>query len=392
MLVLEIFLSPLNTGMNTLVAPYFYSWGCGNPAYKVQSLVDAKGKMGLSAATIAFVISGGTGRVNPEIALITPDIVAFQKMGGKVILSFGGANGPYLEEAVKTAPELFSIWEKLIMSTGVKAFDFDVEGFYLNAAHLNTLRRDALRLLQAKYPDVRVSFTLAVMPPDQWGNASLPGDGVKFLQDHISAGVNINLVNCMTMDYGSSFAVKNQAQLAIACAESLKGQLLKLYPKKTNEELYAMIGITPMIGKNDDANVFQLEDAVTVSRYAKEKRIGLLSYWALQRDQCGTGSLALFSQTNKKDFDYYHAFCDSTLLPPKPGPSPNPAPKPISGPVPLKPVILEPVPSDPRQWVVGVAYKLGDVVILNGTKYVCTTSHTSQADWSPTVPTALWKS
>ena len=376
----------------TVLAPYFYSWGAGNPAYKVQSLVDAHKKVSLSAATVAFVLSGGAGRVNPEISLITPDILAFQKLGGRVILSFGGANGPYLEESVKTPQELFTLWEKLLVDTGVKSFDFDVEGFYLSQNNLNVLRRDALKLLQAKRPDIYISFTLAVMPPDAWGNASLPPDGVKLLEDLTSANVRFDLVNCMTMDYGNSFATKNQGQLAIDIAESLKCQLAKMFPKKTASELYAMIGLTPMIGKNDDANFFRVEDAVKVASYAHEKNLGLLSYWALQRDQCGTGSLAIYSLGNKKDFEFYHAFWQ-VAGPNAPAQEPtaggndaavNPNPKPN-----VAPVILKPVKGN--EWTVGAAFKVGDTVSYNGIKYTCLNPNTSQSDWAPQATASLWK-
>lgn len=372
----------------TIVAPYFYSWGAGNPAYKVQSLVDAHKKIGLTAATVAFVLSGGAGRANPELSLITPDILAFQKLGGRVILSFGGANGPYLEEAVRTPQELYELWEKLISDTGVKAFDFDVEGSYLSQRNLNTLRRDALKVLQAKRPEMYVSFTLAVMPPDAWGNESLPAEGLKFLEEHVTAGVRFDLVNCMTMDYGNSFASRNQGQLAVEVAESLKKQLAKMFPKKAQGDLYGMIGLTPMIGKNDDANFFRVEDAVSVAKFAREKNLGLLSFWALQRDQCGTGSLAIYSQANTKDFEFYHAFKQANVVP-----APNPVPavqdSPIIRPLP-KPVILKPVAAT-NEWTTGYSYKVGDTVFSNGVKYVCINPHTSQVDWMPSATASLWK-
>lgn len=73
------------------VAPYFYMWAQGNPSYAVISLMDAKAKSGLSAATLAFEI--GDGACNPFNAFgvdqMLPDIQSFRSSGGELILSIG---------------------------------------------------------------------------------------------------------------------------------------------------------------------------------------------------------------------------------------------------------------------------------------------------------------
>ena len=38
----------------TEVAPYFYTWGFGNGAYKVKTLMGGKQQAGMTAATLAF--------------------------------------------------------------------------------------------------------------------------------------------------------------------------------------------------------------------------------------------------------------------------------------------------------------------------------------------------
>jgi chitinase len=47
-----------------------------------------------------------------------------------------------------------------------------------------------------------------------------------------------------------------------------------------------MIGITPMIGRNDIvAEVFQQSDAAQLLDFATQSRIGSLSMWSLNRDR-----------------------------------------------------------------------------------------------------------
>src|SRR4051812_6824121 len=47
---------PAGGSGTTEVAPYFYSWGWGNPAYPFTGLADLRAKTGLPAVTVAFVL------------------------------------------------------------------------------------------------------------------------------------------------------------------------------------------------------------------------------------------------------------------------------------------------------------------------------------------------
>jgi chitinase len=49
-----------------------------------------------------------------------------------------------------------------------------------------------------------------------------------------------------------------------------------------------MVGVIPMIGKNDDSEVFSLADATSLAQFAKTNQIGLVSFWSIDRDQPGT--------------------------------------------------------------------------------------------------------
>jgi chitinase len=72
-------------------------------------------------------------------------------------------------------------------------------------------------------------------------------------------------------------------------------QLAALFPVKSTAALHAMMGITPMIGINDDGTTFTLHDAQLVANFARDHGVGLLSYWAFQRDraQAAAGNIPL---------------------------------------------------------------------------------------------------
>jgi chitinase len=303
-------LASASAGAATQLAPYFYTWGYGNTTYAVTSLMDARGKMGLNAATLAFVVSAGGCTVDDSISKMQSDIVAFQNAGGRVIISFGGANGTYLESTC-TVTQLTNLIDGMLQTTGVRAIDFDVEGGQLGNPALNTTRNAVIKALRVKYPNLYVSLTLPSVPVHpSWGGGGLDHYGVAAVQSAATAGATLDIVNLMTMDFGGSYHNgSTMAQLTQSAANAAIAQLATVYPGKTNAQLWAMLGITPMIGNNDVAGeTFTTADAVTITQFAQQKGVGHLSYWALQRDRPGSGSLALYSQVPQTLYQFYNTF------------------------------------------------------------------------------------
>jgi chitinase len=411
------------------VAPYFYTWGYGNSAYKITSLMDAKTKIGLNSATLAFIISGGGCQINPELDLMIADVKSFLAAGGELIISFGGASGPYLEDTCQDETQLFNTMDSLIQRTGIYSLDFDIEGAYIANPILTTRRNNTILKLQAKYPQLHVSFTLPVIPPSPWDAGGLDTNGMNLMKAIVASGVKVSVLNMMTMDYYSNTG-KTHAQLAIAITDQVVNQLKTLYPSKTTAQLYSMIGITPMIGYNDDNTLFSLADTQEVVSYAISKKVGLLSFWALQRDQLGSGSLPLYSGANKTDFEFYSVFKEAageipipipTIVPtptpkptqsptpkptktpkPKPTKSPKPTPSPVPVPVPVPVATPNPEPvatpeptSNPKicqPWVENKGYQAGDVVTYQGQNYTCTQTHFAWpgTNWNPVSVPSLW--
>jgi hypothetical protein len=74
--------------------------------------------------------------------------------------------------------------------------------------------------------------------------------------------------------------------LAIQAAQSTHDQLAALYPGKSNAQLWAMVGVTPMIGINDDnKEIFTAADAAKLVAFANYEGLGRLAYWSENRDQ-----------------------------------------------------------------------------------------------------------
>ncbi|QLG86883.1 hypothetical protein HQ393_00745 [Chitinibacter bivalviorum] len=338
-----------NAALATDVAPYFYTWGFGNSsAYQISSLTAAKAQ-GVNAATLAFIINGSNGCVattdgssNAITGVMKNDIASYQATGGKLILSFGGANGTYLEAAC-TADQMVAQIDALIQSSGIKTLDFDVEGGAVGNTAANAVRSAAIKRLQSKYADLKISFTLAVVPPSlhSWGldAGGLTAESIAVVKSAVDAGVKVNRVNIMAMDYGS-YATAGRSdlgQLAIDAATRTREQMRPLFPALSEAQLWDLIGITPMIGINDvAAEVFTPAHAQTVANFAKANGVGLLSYWALQRDQVGKGDLGVYSGVNTSNLQFFTAFnsvnTGASVATPSPSATPAASAKPSATP------------------------------------------------------------
>jgi hypothetical protein len=288
-------------GVVTEYAPYFYTWGWGDSSYAFSSLMQMKQQGGPSAVTIAFVLSGGGCTVSTDIQNNLADVKAFVAAGGHVKASFGGADGNYLENACADAASLAAALSGFVDATGITDLDFDIEqGSTSSNATVNARRATALASVQAQ-KQIRVAFTLPVNPD------GLDSLGLDVVKTALAAGVKISFVNVMTMDYGNG---TNLGTTPLASVDATAKQLQAAIAGLSSDAAYRMVGATAMIGHNDDSEVFSLDDASTLAAYAKQKHLGLLSYWAIQRDEKCPGGVDLdrCSGVNASTFQFSKIF------------------------------------------------------------------------------------
>jgi len=116
-----------------------------------------------------------------------------------------------------------------------------------------------LAQLQAKNPALKVSFTLPVNP------TGMEEESLVMLRDAKAQGVKIESVNIMTMDYGASLSRgKKMGDLAVSASNASHRQMMEIDPA-------IKIGITPMIGQNDEkGEIFTVDDAREVMAFATE--------------------------------------------------------------------------------------------------------------------------
>lgn len=228
-------------------------------------------------------------------------VAAVRAAGGDVLVSFGGAAGTELAGACADVESLVAQYTLVIDKLSLTRIDFDVEGYWVADDASVALRAQAIAKLQAARAaagkPLSVWFTLPVLP------TGLTPDGLDVVGAALDAGVEVAGVNVMAMDYGDSAAPSPDGQMgmyAIQAATALQGQLAGVYAShgiaKTDAELWALVGVTPMIGMNDvTTELFHLTDAAELVDFGKDQGIGWIGMWSINRDHpCpGTNYVAL---------------------------------------------------------------------------------------------------
>ncbi|MFI9379565.1 chitinase [Kutzneria sp. NPDC052558] len=244
------------------------------------SLLDtAITQHGVTSFTAAFVIGSGCDEIWGDTLPVGNDpntdaaISKAKSEGASVIVSSGGAAGEPLAWTCTDQGKIEDGYQKIIDSYGVTSLDFDIEGAAVADQAAAARQMTAMKDLKARNSTLTFSVTLAVLP------TGLTQDGVNVVTAAKNAGVKIDNVNIMAMDYYNG--TQDMGQAAIQAAQATLGQIKAVDGGYT----YADVGITPMIGTNDDNSTFTLADAATVKNWAASNGIGRLAFWSINRDQ-----------------------------------------------------------------------------------------------------------
>ncbi|WP_321504378.1 carbohydrate-binding protein [uncultured Methanoregula sp.] len=366
---------PVNAWQDQVFSPFV-----DTGLYPDQPLSTISGSTGVRYYTLAFITGSSSGA--PMWAGTIPvsdhhyldEVKKVRAAGGDVIISFGGADGSELATLVTDADTLQARYQSVIDAYDATWIDFDIEGAAVTDTVSVNRRNTVIARLQAANPGLRVSYTLPAEPD------GLTANGLSILRNAAGNGVRVNVVNIMTMDFGAYYAPNPDGKMgdyAVEAAESVEKQLQVLYPEKSSSQVYRMIGITPMIGRNDvQAEVFTLADAKKVEAYAKEHGIGLLAMWSLARDNGSGAGAAWASATSsglvQEDFAFSRIFNAIT------GSQPviTPTPTVTSTPAPTVTVTATPTPAptstpsgDVTAWRADATYVNGDRVTYGADTY-----------------------
>jgi hypothetical protein len=242
--------------------------------------------------SLGFV--NGTGNCQPiwstDDATLRRNVASLRSMGGDVIVSSGGWNADDLVRRCANGAAAAAAYQQVLDAYASDYLDLDPEhGDQHNNLERSIVdrRNDALKILQdnakSKGKTLRVSYTLGVSP-----DAGFNAENLYVLQSALARGVEIDVVNPMTMDFYDGVSGDRMGDRSIEALRKVHGQLKGLYLGRTDAQLWGMLAATPMIGQNDDQReVFTLADARKVVAFANQQHMARLSFWATSRDNGG---------------------------------------------------------------------------------------------------------
>ncbi|BAL86488.1 putative glycosyl hydrolase [Actinoplanes missouriensis 431] len=264
-----------------VVAPYVDILGTGTDIEEVHE------KTGLTDFSLAFVLADAAGTCTPtwggttalDDSAVAGEIEAIDGIGGEVIVSTGGATGTYLEN-VCSSGDLADAYADALDAAGSNHLDVDIEQ---DVDHRTVAA--ALAELQAGR-GTAISLTLPVGGTE----TGLTDADVELLRTLADAGVELT-VNAMTMNFSYD---SGWGEAMTEATEAVHADLATVWPGRTEAQLYAMLGVTPMIGVNDTGPVTTVANARTVLAFAAAKGLGFVRFWSVNRDNgdCGDGELS----------------------------------------------------------------------------------------------------
>jgi hypothetical protein len=249
---------------------------------------------GVRSVTLAFISADGhscapawSAHTPIATASIDAQVSLLRDAGGTVAASFGAQWSSDLALVCHTSASLASAYESVIDRYRLTAVDFDVNGPALNNAAAQARRLSAIGSVESSarlaHRELRVTLSLPATP------SGFTAPGVALLRTARRAGLRIDDVNAVAMNFGDDAAPNPSGRMgyyAIQAARAAHDQLAAVWPSATSAQRWAGLGLTPMLGVNDDRDeVFALDDAQQLVSFARGVGLGRLAEWSLDRDR-----------------------------------------------------------------------------------------------------------
>ena len=292
-------------------APYYEMYNTST------NLVNQSQKSGAKYLSLAFLQTATAGSCSAYWDGDTTKPIAYssygaqitkiQKSGGQVIPSFGGftadSTGTDIADSCTDVASIAAVYEKVITTYNLTRIDLDIEANSLTNTDGINRRNEAVAMVdswaKSHHRNVQFSYTLPTT------TTGLDAQETPILQNAITDGATVSVVNLLTFDY----FIGTQQEMATDTEQAAAGTITELgtlYPSKTQAQLWAMLGVTEMPGIDDFGTdeTFTEADATTVMNWAQSNGLGMLSTWAVQRDngRCpgtkGAGSCSGITQTH----------------------------------------------------------------------------------------------
>ena len=216
--------------------------------------------------------------------------------GGDYAISIGGQVGdaPWVVSQNQNALENF--YKEVISTYKLKRMDLDIEESNQDQDQ-NIINARAIKAVQDE-TNIEITLTIPIMPSG-WDQKQ-----INIINAYLDAGVDIAIINSMTMCYGTGVnADEDYGTASVRAITNSINQLKTIYSNHgielSDDQAYLKTGATFSIGYESNLYpVFTLDMANTVINDAKKHYYGLVSMWSMGRDAMLEPNSAITSQYN----------------------------------------------------------------------------------------------
>ena len=238
----------------------------------------------------------GSGSTNSQYQGIVQSLENLRKRGGDYAISIGGQVGDAPWVVTQNQNALENFYREVIQTYSLKRLDLDIEESNQDQDQ-NIINAKAIKTVQNE-TNIEITLTIPIMPSG-WEQKQ-----INIINAYLDAGVDIAIVNSMTMCYGTGvYPNEDYGTASVRAITNSVEQLKKLYANHgqelTDDLAYLKTGATFSIGYESNLYpVFTLEMANTVVNDAKKHNYGLVSMWSMGRDAMLETNSAITSQFN----------------------------------------------------------------------------------------------
>lgn len=192
-------------------------------AYPTPNLNAMAGGSWNNFFTLAFVVAGRDkkaawgGTVPLDSQYFLDQIRKLRAAGGEVSISFGGANGIELAQAIQDVDELVAAYSSVIDLYSLTRVDMDIEGGAVADRASVDRRNKALAQLQKLYPGLQITYCLPVLP------TGLTADGVALIENAFKNKVKVAGFHGMAMGESRKWAQSHVLPLTLIASMCVRG-------------------------------------------------------------------------------------------------------------------------------------------------------------------------
>ncbi len=239
---------------------------------------------------------GENGGNSSQYQGILKSLKSLRDSGGDYTISIGGQLGHAPWVVTQNVDALEKFYNTIVETYSLKRLDLDIEESNQDYSQ-NIENAKAIKKVQDKH-DVEITLTIPIMPSG-WQEKQ-----INIIKAYLDAGVDITLINSMTMCYGTGvYSSEDYGDASVRAISNSVKQLKEIYANYgfnlTDDQAYLKTGATISIGYESSLYpTFTLKMTETVVDDAIKNNYGLMSMWSMGRDAMLIANKAITTQYN----------------------------------------------------------------------------------------------